>query len=387
MRPFSHIKGGFYLADIFDYINWRGDLSVKQDGFNNADALILSRISYFPFDDIVSGDINDRITIKETSEKFFASDINNDKILWQGDTQLLKACADSQRFMNMKLSGYVNIVDEEQQLQFSAVVIEIDKNCHFISYRGTDNTVVGWQEDFNMYYMFPVPSQTTALKYLEEASRKVSGDLILGGHSKGGNLAVFAASFCSSDIQKRIKDVYNHDGPGFDSKAIENSGFKKIINKIHTYLPQSSIFGMMFEHAEKYTIVKSTQKGFLQHDIYSWEIQRNNLVTLSEMTNTSAFFDHTLTDLLGNMSNEQRKLFADGIFSLLKNSEDKTFNEIAENWKSNSSVVFKSLKNMDSKTRSIIISTLLNFIKCAKNNFSDINPLRKENKKHKSKKQ
>lgn len=373
------------MPNVFDYFDWRGDLSIKSDSFNDVDALILSRLSYFPFDDIVSADINDKITINNVCEKFFASDINDDKILWEGDTQLLKACAESERFKNMKLSGYVNIVEREQQMQFSAVVIEIADNCHYISYRGTDNTIVGWQEDFNMYYMFPLPSQQTALKYLEQASKSLSGRFILGGHSKGGNLAVYASIFCNPEIQKRIVGVYNHDGPGFDSKVIEQSGYKSMISKIHTYVPQSSIFGMMFEHAEEYTIVKSTQKGFLQHDIYSWEIKRNQLETLSTMSNTSAFFDHTLTELVSDMDEHQRKTLIEGIFSILASTENKTFNEIAENWKSNSGIIFRSLKDMDTKTRSLIISTLLNLIKCAKNNFSDINPLRKENRKHKTK--
>ncbi|MGN1432139.1 MAG: DUF2974 domain-containing protein [Ruminococcus sp.] len=374
------------MPNVFDYFDWRGDLSVKNDSFNDVDALILSRLSYFPFDDIVSADINDKITIKNACKKFFASDINDDKILWEGDTQLLKACAESERFKNMKLSGYVNIVEREKQMQFSAVVIEITENCHYISYRGTDNTIVGWQEDFNMYYLFPLPSQQTALKYLEQASKSLNGSFILGGHSKGGNLAVYASVFSGSEIQNRIVGVYNHDGPGFDSKVIELNSYKSILSKIHTYVPQSSIFGMMFEHAEEYTIVKSNQKGFLQHDIYSWEIKRNNFETLNTMSNTSAFFDHTLTELVSDMDEQQRKTLIEGIFSILASTENKTFNEIAENWKSNSGIIFKSLKDMDSKTRSLIISTLLNLIKCAKNNFFDINPLRKENRKHKDNK-
>ena len=142
---------------------------------------------------------------------------------------------------------------------------------------------------------------------------------------------------------------------------------------------------MMFEHQEDYTIVKSSEKGFLQHDIYSWEVQRTELVHLNRMTSTSVFFDHTITDFVADLSVEQRKDFIEGIFSLLENTEDKTFNEIVENWKANSSAILKALKNMDSKTRSLIISTLLNFIKCAKNNFSDINPLSKENRKSKKK--
>lgn len=286
------------MPNLFDYFEWRGDLSLQNDGFNDVDALILSRLSYFPFDGIVSEDINSKITISSASKQFFASDINNDKVLWDSDTDLLKACAQSARFKNMKLSGYVNTVEKEKQMQFSAVIIEMNSGCYFISFRGTDNTIIGWQEDFNMYYMFPLPSQRTAVEYLENAAKALNGQFYLGGHSKGGNLAVYASLFCSEKTRNRILEIYNHDGPGFDSKVIEQSGFKSVRSKIHTFVPQSSIFGMMFEHAEDYTIVKSSQKGFLQHDIYSWEVKRNSLVSLTTMTNTSTFFDHTLSQLL-----------------------------------------------------------------------------------------
>lgn len=369
------------MPNVFDYLHWRGDLTIQNDRFNDIDALILSRLSYFPFDEIVSENINDKISIKNAADIFFSSDKNNDKVLWKGDTDLLKHAAKSKRFKNMKLFGYVNLVEQEKQMQFSALIIEVSKNRYYISFRGTDNTIVGWQEDFNMYYMFPLPSQKMAVKYLITASQALNGSFILGGHSKGGNLAVYAAAFCSKDIQDRIVGIFNHDGPGFDSKAIEQSGFKAIQNKIHTYVPQSSIFGMMFEHQENYTIVKSSEKGFLQHDIYSWEVDRTELVHLNKMTGTSLFFNHTITQFAADLSIEQRKDFIEGVFSLLENTENKTFNEIADNWKTNSGVILKSLKNMDSKTRSLIITTLLNFIKCAKNNFSDINPLSKENRK------
>lgn len=369
------------MPNVFDYLHWRGDLTIQNDRFNDIDALILSRLSYFPFDEIVSENINNKISIKNAAEIFFSSDKNNDKVLWKGDTDLLKHAAESKRFKNMKLFGYVNLVEQEKQMQFSALIIEVSKNRYYISFRGTDNTIVGWQEDFNMYYMFPLPSQKMAVKYLITASQALNGSFILGGHSKGGNLAVYAAAFCSKDIQDRIVGIFNHDGPGFDSKAIEQSGFKAIQNKIHTYVPQSSIFGMMFEHQENYTIVKSSEKGFLQHDIYSWEVNRTELVHLNKMTGTSLFFNHTITQFAADLSIEQRKDFIEGVFSLLENTENKTFNEIADNWKTNSGVILKSLKNMDSKTRSLIITTLLNFIKCAKNNFSDINPLSKENRK------
>lgn len=369
------------MSDIFDYFNWRGDITIKQDKFNDVDALILSRLSYVPFEGIVSENVNNKITMYNTADLFFCESENQNLLLWDRDSDLLKYAANNARFRNMKLSGYINTIDYENEMQFSAVIIEITDKLYYISFRGTDNTVIGWQEDFNMYYMFPLPSQIKAVEYLENAAKNLEGTFILGGHSKGGNLAVYAAAFCSKETQERIVSVYSHDGPGFDRKAIEKSGFQAIKHKIHTYVPQSSIFGMMLEHEEEYTIVKSSQKGFMQHDIYSWEIKRNSLIPLKEMSNTSIFFDHTLKQLVSELSVEQRRDFIQGVFSLLKITEDETFDQMGAHWRRNSSMVVKSVKAMDKKTRSLIISTLFKVIGCAKDNFSDINPLGKENRK------
>lgn len=368
------------MANIFDYLNWRGDLLLKQDNFNNLDALILSRLSYLPFDNIVSDEFAKGISVADAANKLFETENYQKNILWKGDAELLEHTSRSPRFKNMLLSGYVNIIEPDRQMQFSAVIIELDKNKHFISFRGTDNSIVGWQEDLNMYCMFPLPSQKKSAEYISQVMNAYDGTFILGGHSKGGNLAVYAAAVSTPDTQKRIESIFSHDGPGFTEEMIDSRGFQTIKNKIHTYVPQSSIFGMIFEHDEDYTIVKSNQRGFFQHDIYSWEVMQNNLIELNRMTNTSQFFDHTLKQFVASLSIEQRRDFVEGIFSLLKNTENDTFDELMENFVKSSGTILKNIKHMDSKTRKLILSTLLSFIKCAKNNFCDINPLRKENR-------
>lgn len=373
------------MADIFDYIYWRGDLKITNESFTDIDGMILSRLSYLPFDGCVPEKPDEKVTLRQAAEKVLASEKNLSNILWKSDTELLKKTAESKRFGNLLVSGYLNIVEDNPQVQFAAVIFELDETHRFISYRGTDNTIVGWQEDFNLFFMFPLPSQELALSYFEDAVEKLGGSFILGGHSKGGNLAIYSASFCSRKYQKNILKIYNLDGPGFDREAISKSGFIYIRDKINTYVPQSSIFGMMFEHDESYTVVKSNRKGFLQHDIYSWEIEPTTFVTLNNVTNTSVFFDHTLTDFVEKMNNDERKAFSEAIFNILKNTEDRTFNDILANWFKDTGQILKSLKNLDSETRSLIASTILSFIKCAGNNFSDVNPIKNEILKFKSK--
>ena len=373
------------MADVFDYLYWRGDLKIKNGVINDNDAIILSRLSYMPFDNFVKDSFDEKQPLRAVAEKVLASEENLKKIFWKGDKELLADAAKSERFGSMNISCYKNIIDEERQVQFSAVTFELDSDHRFISYRGTDNTLVGWQEDFNLYCTFPLPSQELAVEYFEDAAKRYGGRFILGGHSKGGNLAIYSGSFCKRETQKLIDGIYNLDGPGFDGEAIRESNFDLIKNRIYTYVPQSSIFGMMFEHEESYTVVKSNQKGFLQHDIFSWEIEPTSPVKLNRITETGVFFDHTMKDFVSNMNTDERKSFTEALFNILKTTEDKTFNDILSNWFIDSGKILMSLKNLSPETRSMLSSTLLNFIKCAKNNFSDLNPVNKEFEKLKLK--
>ena len=360
------------MADIFDYISWRGDLTFEQDGFNELDALVLSRLSYLPFDGAVSSCLFDEITLEQAAMRVFATDDYEKNLLWKGDADLLRATAESKRFGKILVSGYVNEVESDVSMQFSAITFEFLKKNYFISYRGTDFSLVGWQEDFNMFFTFPLPSQKKALDYFEKAVRMLNGKFILGGHSKGGNLAVYAGAFTDENSRNHIDYIYNFDGPGFSLDKIRDSGFYEIDGRIYTFVPQSSIFGMIFEHEESYTIVKSNQKGFLQHDIYSWEIEQNSLIRLKSTTNFSVFFDHTLKEFVELLTIDQRREFTKEVFALLSLTETATFNEMLKNPFKNTGTILKSFAGLDSKTRNMLLKTIFAFVKSAKNNFSDI---------------
>ena len=223
-----------------------------------------------------------------------------------------------------------------------------------------------------MFFTFPLPSQKKALDYFEKAVRMLNGKFILGGHSKGGNLAVYAGAFTDENSRNRIDYIYNFDGPGFSLDKIRDSGFYEVDDRIYTFVPQSSIFGMIFEHEESYTIVKSNQKGFLQHDIYSWEIEQNSLIRLKSTTNFSVFFDHTLKEFVESLTIAKRREFTKEVFALLSLTETATFNEMLKNPLKNTGTILKSFAGLDSKTRNMLLKTIFAFVKSAKNNFSDI---------------
>ena len=365
------------MANILDYLQWRGDLRFSQDGFHTVDAVILSRLSYIQFDGILSE--HKTLTLRQAAEQFFADEKRCEQVLWKGDAELLKAAAESERFGTLTLSDYVNIVDAETKMQFSAVVIDLGER-RFVSYRGTDNTVVGWQEDFAMFTHFPLPSQIKALEYFEQAAARFDGHFILGGHSKGGNLAVYAAAFGEKPLRDRIDAVYSLDGPGFERENLADSAFDEICDRIQTYVPQSSVFGILLEHIEHYTVIQSDRKGFMQHDIYSWSVDRTELIILPKTTATSAFFDHTITDFFDGMNTTDRERLSNGVFEVLNSADVMTFDEMVEKALHSIGKGLDAMKNMDGKTRMLIMKQLGRLVKSAGRNLNDVNPLRRQNR-------
>lgn len=208
------------MSNIFDYLEWRGDLSIKVDKFNEIDNLILSRLSYFPFDGLFES--NEEIELKEVYERYKKLGTTG-RILQKEDIDLFPLLAKSNRFGDLKLTRYTNKLDLIKEKQFSAITILLPDEIIYVSYRGTDNTVVGWKKDFNMSFSELVSSQTDAVEYLENVAKAYNKKLLVGGYSKGGNLAVYVGTFCKKEIQNNIIKIYNNDGSGFVDKVLNTT--------------------------------------------------------------------------------------------------------------------------------------------------------------------
>lgn len=355
------------MANVIDYIKWRGDLNLLQDEFNEIDNLILSRFSYFPLDNLIKKD--ETVSIKELSERFKNTDISKMKILWPNDVDLFPVMGESKRFGKMKVTKYINKVKPEKEEQFSAVTIIMPDDTLYVSYRGTDNTVVGWKEDLNMSFKSHVAGQLESKKYLEEIANKYPNKLRVGGHSKGGNFAIYASIFAENDIKDRIINIYNNDGPGFGDDIIQTEEYKGIIKKVNTYIPQESVFGRLLNHEEKYTIVESIEKGFMQHDLYTWQVLGNKFIYLKEVTSGSNFIDKSIKDWLKQVDAKQREQVIDIIFEIINSTNVETVSELKKQWFSNAGTLFKSYRQVDEENRKMIFATLTELLKVVKNNF------------------
>ena len=252
------------MPNIMDYLNLRGDISLKKDDINEVDKIILSRFSYLPFKEIV---MNKKETIEKISNKM--KDLSLEKFIWKDDKEFIIKLGNTKRYKDLKVTNYKEILDTKAEKQFAAVTISLPKRVKYISFRGTDMTLVGWKEDFNMSFMKDIPSQIEAVEYLNEIGKKYRNKFIVGGHSKGGNISIYAAMYCNPKVNRRIIEAINADGPGFNKEVIDSKEYVGILERINTYIPQSSIVGRLLEHEDDYEIIHSTQTGVMQHDIYS----------------------------------------------------------------------------------------------------------------------
>ena len=305
------------MATVFDYLKWRGDLSFSQDPLNPVDGLIFSVLSYIPFVGQAAEKPHEPIALRDAAADFLSLDDYESRVRAKNDAMMLRAAAETARFGGCKMVLYRDEFVPEEETQFAAMTFLLPDGTAFVAFRGTDRSLVGWKEDFNMAFQEAVPAQLLAQDYVREVAAEYGMPLRLGGHSKGGNLAVFAAARSTPDIQQRILEVYNNDGPGFTGYLMGDPGYLAMVPRIKTYVPQSSVIGMLLEHEEPYTIIKSNQVSVLQHDPYSWEVMGPNFVPMQSITADSQFVNQTIKAWIADMDTQERNRLVDALFGLL----------------------------------------------------------------------
>ena len=318
------------MGIIFDYLDQVAYDSIYETPFNELDMLMLTEITYLPFDQIVSDQISPDCTCRlfEAAEKM-PQDLS--MLVTKNRLKLLEKVASSTRFKNIKLMGYVNDIDPDVQKQFAAMIFKIKPNSYVLTFRGTDDSIIGWKEDFHMTYMDQVPAQKTAVNYLRKAMDALAGQFILTGHSKGGNLASYAASQIEPEYQERIQSIYSYDAPGLNHSVITSQGYQTISDKIKRYIPQGSIVGMMLETPKQAQIVKSTAIGGLaQHDTFTWQISDQTFLLLDNLNPDSLQVDKTLKNWVDSVSDEELKDFFDLFFGLILDAGISSINDLTK---------------------------------------------------------
>ena len=347
------------MANIVDYIKWRGDLPLSASPFNEVDNLIFSEFCYMDFKDIVSSGNENPISIYDVAVKLeekFGPDKEYVLMNMADIYSMIQLMKNSVRYSSMKLSGYVNEIDCECSKQFSALTIETGDRHIYIAYRGTDDTLAGWREDLEFACSPDVPAQKRAVKYLNETSRQFPFRKIrLGGHSKGGNLAIYAALYCNSKTKKKIDDVWSNDGPGFFESLQDSSQYESIKDKIHKIVPKSSMVGMFLEHDRDYTVVDSNELGLMQHNGLTWQVSGPGFVTLPNIQNAAIESSMAIRKWMLSISPDKRKEFADALYYILTSSGAKTFTDLKEENLKGYLTIAKATFNVDKEIRTVLI--------------------------------
>ncbi len=346
------------MPNINDYLEWRCDISFAHDPFNDVDNLILAELSYAHFDDSVPAD-GKRTPLKNVYKTFF--EINSREELEKSEDILARTAflmdgmMEGCRFSGTQISDYVKIVDTDRDMQMSAITYILEDGTAYIAFRGTDNTVVGWKEDFNMSYLPETGGQREAVAYLNKVGKKLRRPLRVGGHSKGGNFAVYASAFCDKSVRDRIIAVYSNDAPGFRREVTETEEYRAVIEKVKSIVPESSVIGLLLssEAAHKY-MVASSVKGMLQHDGMTWQVKRNGFVH-AEQSDFSRFIQHTQKDWLSKIDDSSRAKFVNALFSLLEATGADTFSEMKGQKLKSIEQILNTVRDMSDETQKLLL--------------------------------
>lgn len=336
------------MANILDYLDWRGDLSLSVSPFNEVDGLILSELAYLDLTQILDGKPRPQLSLYEVRQAYEALGREQKLILNDPKPLLLRAAA-SKRFGNMRLGAYIDEVDPERELQLSAVTFFLEDGTACVSYRGTDSSIVGWREDFNFSYQNHTAGQIGAVRYLEAvADATKTLPLRISGHSKGGNFAVYAAAFCRQDIRdNRILHVYSHDAPGFNREVAHAPEIQHILKKTDVIIPESSMVGILLSTKKEKQLVKSSGSGLYQHNPYTWQTLGTHFENAEERTGSSLFMDETLHRWLDSLDTEQRADFVRAVFDSMESSGATNMHELRTRPMTSLNAIVNAVKTMD----------------------------------------
>jgi hypothetical protein len=358
------------MANMIDYLHWRGDLDFSKSPFNEVDAAIFAMLSYVNMSGVVPGwDSNSRISINDAIQQIiakyypdgekpknsseivptFSAKFNNDL---EEAFRTLSSCP---RYEGVWLFGFEKNTDFVEGQQFAAVTFSLPASHpdHVVAFRGTDNTFVGWKEDFGLAYLEQVPAQESARQYLEQALKKLHGQVVVCGHSKGGNLAIFAAAHAGSRFNDRIAKVLNFDGPGFDFKLMDKIPFDLCRDKVINFVPEESTVGMLLEPVGERRVVSSQSHSAYQHNAFFWNVARTEFVR-GNLSDSAKMLDGILDSWLAELPLPDRKSFFEAVFDLLGDVDETISSKDPLNNLTYITNTLKKYQHLDKDTKSLI---------------------------------
>ena len=353
------------MKNMLDYIKEFGHVSFEERAFSEIDALVLTELEYLPLEKVVPSDENGEnfVTVKEIAEymKEHKKQLfdENPMMMTPERHEVSQVIADASRFQSMKFFGVVSEWDKDTTKQFAAITVEVEPGVRLVIFRGTDDTLIGWKEDFLMTYSPLVAAQTDAKEYLAKQASLWDGDLMVSGHSKGGNLALYAAATQEEDVQLRIVDIFCFDSPGLYRSVLETKGYQNIVPLAMRYIPQDALVGLMLESEVPYVIVKSNAVGAMQHSAMTWGIEDGQFIKVDKLTKNSLLNDQTFKKWTESVSDEELELFWNVFFELLFTVGIETVNDVYGQFMHYVQEFLKAAGEMDEEKRELLTRVAL----------------------------
>lgn len=352
------------MNNIMDYLDWRGDIGFDQDGLNEVDNLIFSMVAYLNFDMIRGAQtIEEASKAYKDSKKRGTSKESRDFI--KKIERLLDKLAKTQRYRGVTISNYMYKYDHDNESQFCAMTFSFG-DWLYVAYRGTDESLVGFKEDFNMCFSAPVMAQKDAVAYLRQVLNKYRDqEVYTGGHSKGGNLAVYSHVGIDGEYRKRIVKIFNNDGPGFTEEILKTPAYRETAKKVIKLLPHGSVVGILMDDEEEYSIVKAKgDNGIVQHDGFNWDIKGTKFVKKDKFTDQSIRINQTLKLWLASLDREERNKFIDEFYGLIVKSTDASIlGDISGKEIQSALAIVKNINSMDEESKKILVSAIKKLLK------------------------
>lgn len=353
---------------IHSYLKEYGDISFSERPMNHVDSLLLCQFAYLKFDGLVPDISEDKpsVTLTELDRHPDREGLFADERFEKDNRELFEGMLSGRRFRNIKLNCHINVVEKEWEAQFSAVTVILEDGTIYVVFRGTDETIVGWKEAFNMAFLSPVPGQALSVKYLNTVAERFSTPFYVGGHSKGGNLAVYSAMNCVPQVQERILKIYSMDGPGFRPEVLKECGYDRIADRVVKLLPHSSVIGMIFEWDTGYQVVESRSFSLAQHNPYNWKIKNGEFVAAEDIYERARLTDNAINEWLISQNEDRIKLFVDTLYQVISASEADDLIAFTADWKKSMNGVISAFKEVDEDTKKMLQEAVKDLFELAK---------------------
>ena len=319
------------MSNLIDYLEEVKYLPFDQEPLNILDKVCINEIGYLTYEKWLSAsDLKETINLHDYAE---GKDLNPDYsfMVTKERVDLAEAMVRSRRFAGLNLSDYCSVLDKEVEKQFAAMIFSLPElDYQQIVFRGTDDSVIGWKEDFQLTYSREIPAHRSAMAFLEKHLSNLSGHIVVSGHSKGGNLALYSAVQSSTVLREQIAELLLLDSPGLMKSLLEKPSYQELKPKMTVIRPQESVVGVMLYWDKTAKLVAADGIGIAQHNVLLWQVdlETNDFVYEDQPTDLSQRLKETFQEWIETLPNQELKQVCDLFFDTILDSGIESLDDI-----------------------------------------------------------